>query len=130
VFDAMKLAQLPILKIPNSQENLMAIDNRNASLQEPSSTPAQPELLVSAILHLMSHYTLMSQEAGVCLKLASVIERHLQALSVLPELAPVLRATCQRLSEQWAAMIENALSVQQETNFFKRLATGVRLRHN
>jgi DNA-binding HxlR family transcriptional regulator len=38
-----------------------------------------------------------------------VIEKHLQALSELPELAPVLRATCQQLSEQWATLVDRNL---------------------
>ena len=69
-------------------------------------TPPQPELLVSAALHLMSHY---SAHATPCVKLASVIERHLRALSVHEGLNPILRATCQQLAEQWAAVVDQAL---------------------
>ena len=61
----------------------------------------QPELMLSNVLHLMSHY----HGQAACPKLAAMIERHLQALSSLPNLAPVLRATCQQLSQQWAAMV-------------------------
>ena len=69
----------------------------------------QPELLVSAALHLMSHYSAHAADAGACLKLASVIERHLKALAGHADLAPVLRATCGQLSEQWANVVEKAL---------------------
>lgn len=70
----------------------MAMDKiDSALLADPTRTPAQPELLVSAVLHLMSHYTANVQEGGSCTKLASVIERHLKALADLPDLAPVLR---------------------------------------
>lgn len=84
-----------------------------------AATSRQPELLVSAVLHLMSHYTVSStqnnaqEEAEQArTRLASVIERHLQVLADLPELAPVLKATCQQLSEQWANLIEKK-SVQE-----------------
>ena len=83
----------------------MAIEKAQQALQEPNAAPAQPELLVSAVLHLMSHYTANNQESSSCIKLASVIERHLKALADLPDLAPVLRATCQQLSEQWATAV-------------------------
>lgn len=94
-----------------------------------ASHPAQPELLVSAVLHLMSHYTVNSgqhDDAGACLKLASVIERHLKILANLPDLAPVLRATCQQLSEQWESLVERNLPQQHKLNLFARLVAGVR----
>jgi hypothetical protein len=61
------------------------------------------------VLHLMSHYTAAASDTGGCVKLASVIERHLKALASLPGLAPVLSATCQQLSEQWAGVVERSL---------------------
>ncbi len=77
-----------------------------------SQQPGQrPELMLSAVLHLMSHYTANAGEGG-CVKLASVIERHLKALASLPGLAPVLAATCQQLSEQWAGEVERAMPAQ------------------
>ncbi|WP_194724562.1 hypothetical protein [Noviherbaspirillum malthae] len=105
----------------------MATETIDPLLFEPASMPAQPELLVSAVLHLMSHYTANSQESRACTKLASVIERHLKALADLPELAPVLRATCQQLSEQWALVVERTMaSTTQRQNRFFRLVTGSR----
>lgn len=101
----------------------------NPEFFEPGSTPAQPELLVSAVLHLMSHYTVNNAENGdrsACVKLASVIERHLKILAGLPDLAPVLRATCQQLSEQWALIVERTLPQQGKFNLLTRLVTGAR----
>ena len=66
----------------------------------PSPQGQQPELLLSAVLHLMSHY----HAGSPCEKLAGVIERHLQVLSSSPGLGPVLQATCQQLSQQWATL--------------------------
>ena len=67
---------------------------------------SQPDLLVSAALHLMSHYGTRPGADGACLKLACVIERHLKALAALPELSPVLQGTCTQLAEQWALHID------------------------
>jgi hypothetical protein len=74
------------------------------------------ELLVAALLHLMSQYTINSATAcdcgsddGPCVKLASVIERHLNALARLPDADPVLRATCDQLSVKWAALVDRAM---------------------
>lgn len=88
------------------------------------SQASQPELLVSAALHLMSHYSARAADAGACLKLASVIERHLKALAGHADLAPVLRATCGQLSEQWAAVVEQALP--RPRGLFQRLVGGSR----
>lgn len=84
----------------------------NTELFAAANQSSQPELLVAAVLHLMSHYTVNSAQGGgdhACLKLAAVIERHLKILAELPELTPVLRATCRQLSEQWAGLIERSL---------------------
>ncbi len=85
----------------------------NEELSGLTATSKQPELLVSAVLHLMSHYTVSSTQTSTQeeaeqarSRLASVIERHLKVLANLPDLAPVLKATCQQLSEQWAVLIE------------------------
>ncbi|HEX2604644.1 MAG TPA: hypothetical protein VHL60_08225 [Oxalicibacterium sp.] len=105
----------------------MAIEAVEQALQEPNAAPAQPELLVSAVLHLMSHYSAHQQhrqESKACIRLASVIERHLKALADLPELAPVLRATCQQLSEQWALMVEKAMPQQERFRLLSRLVIG------
>lgn len=104
----------------------MATDEINPAFLEPLGAPAQPELLVAAVLHLMSHYTANANEAGACVKLASVIERHLKALAELNELAPVLRATCEQLSGQWATVVEKTMPRPQRFALFKRIVEGAR----
>ncbi len=100
----------------------MSTDHADPIYLETSRASDHPELLVSAVLHLMSHYTANAgEEGGVCVKLASVIERHLKALAGLPTLAPVLRATCQQLSEQWATIVENALPKPERPSLFARI---------
>lgn len=87
------------------------------------STQNRPEQLIAAVLHLMSHYTtsaILNEDQGVCVKLAAVIERHLMILSGLPDLGPVLRATCSQLSEQWATVIEHTMPRPQPTGLLAR----------
>ncbi|WP_091875436.1 hypothetical protein [Massilia yuzhufengensis] len=74
--------------------------------QEPRS---QDVLLVASLLHLMSHYTARGDGEQPCVKLASVIERHLCALSRLPDIDPVLRATCEQLADRWAGLVDEQL---------------------
>ena len=105
----------------------MVSDKMDSAFLEPNNAPTQPELLVSAVLHLMSHYTAgLDQENQSCVKLASVIERHLKALAALPNLAPVLRATCQQLSEQWGNVVERSMPQPERFNFFTRIVSGAR----
>jgi hypothetical protein len=44
-----------------------------ASLFDEPAINIKPELLVSAVLHLMSHYAANANESGPCLKLGSNI---------------------------------------------------------
>lgn len=83
-----------------------------------ATPPARPELLISAALHLMSHYA--AGERG-CVRLASVIERHLKALAELPGLAPVLRATCSQLSLQWGDVVERRIAPPPQPGLLMRL---------
>lgn len=99
----------------------MAEDNFDAALSESAETATKPEVLVSTVLHLMSHYTAAVNEAGACTKLASVIERHLKALAGLPDLAPVLRATCEQLADQWSDIVERNMQPPARNGFFTRL---------
>ncbi|MES2259039.1 MAG: hypothetical protein V4724_10995 [Pseudomonadota bacterium] len=99
----------------------MAIDRTDPLFSPLPQHGQRPELMLSAVLHLMSHYTASSADNGACLKLASVIERHLKALAGLPELAPVLSATCQQLSEQWAGVVERAMPRQPKHNLLGRI---------
>jgi hypothetical protein len=100
---------------------MMSIEHDDPVFFSPSNGRHQPELMVSAVLHLMSHYTARSSDSGACVKLASVIERHFKALAALPELAPVLRATCQQLSEQWAGIVERDMPRPKKNNFLNRI---------
>lgn len=105
----------------------MSPDTTDAAVFEPTAR-TQPELLLSAVLHLMSHYTARDgNEQQSCARLASVIERHLKALADLPELAPVLQATCQQLSEQWAALVDRSMPPVQRPGLFLRLIAGGRV---
>jgi len=83
----------------------------SADLTPPASTEtrAQDALLVASLLHLMSNYSARGDGEQPCVKLASVIERHLCALSRLPSIDPVLRATCEQLADQWANVVDTKL---------------------
>ena len=87
----------------------MAIDTAHPTPTASACAPPQPELLVSSALHLMTHYSAQAGKTGTCVKLASVIERHLKALAAHGDLNPVLRATCLQLSEQWAEVVDKSL---------------------
>jgi hypothetical protein len=95
------------------------VDPNDPIYLAPARNGTQPELMLSAVLHLMSHYT---ADGTGCLKLAAVIERHLKALAVLPGLSPVLTATCQQLAEQWGAVVERSLPPpKKDDGFLARL---------
>lgn len=100
------------------------------SFADESLPPAQPgrnqdALLVASLLHLMSHYTVRGEsEQQPCVKLASVIERHLCALSRLPEIDPVLRATCEQLAEQWAGLVDAKLPAPSKQPLLARFMKG------
>ena len=89
-------------------------------------SPPQPELLVSSALHLMTHYSTLAGQDSACVKLASVIERHLKALAGHGELSPVLRATCAQLSEQWATVVDQTLPRPARRTLFERFAQAAR----
>ena len=87
----------------------MTIPFADAALPRPApAARSQDVLLVASTLHLMSHYARADGEQP-CVKLASVIERHLCALSRLPDADPVLRATCEQLAERWAGLVDEQL---------------------
>ncbi len=102
----------------------MTATDCHSPFTESSSVPIQPDLLVSAVMHLMSQYTANVGASGDCIKLASIIERHLRALADFPGLPPVLQATCQQLSEQWAGVVDRAMPKPAKASFFKRLVIG------
>lgn len=66
-------------------------------------------MLISSVLHLMSHYCTASKD-DQCVKLASSIERHLAALARCNELDPVVRATCEGLVANWSDVVETGVT--------------------
>jgi len=105
----------------------MAIDRNDPIFLANYGNAQRPELMLSAVLHLMSHYATRNADSGACLKLASVIERHLKALASLPDLTPVLQATCQQLCEQWAGMVETTMPRPQKNSFLSRIMSSAKL---
>lgn len=96
---------------------------------EPNTQATQPDMLICTVLHLMSHYTTHTDDTKGCTKLASVIERHLKAIAELPQLTPVLKATCQQLSEQWATIVEKTIRPPQKVPLLSRLILGNKTAH-
>ena len=87
----------------------MTISPANTTPSASTEPRSQDALLVASLLHLMSHYSAKGDGEQPCVKLASVIERHLCALSRLPTIDPVLRATCEQLADQWANVVDAKL---------------------
>ena len=99
-------------------------------IDQPPKTSNKPEMLIAAVLHLMSHYSTqnaLNKDQSVYVKLAAVIERHLTILSELPDLAPVIRATCSQLSEQWTVVVERTMPQQSETGLLARWRSSSQL---
>ncbi|MFN3789013.1 hypothetical protein [Massilia sp.] len=94
----------------------------------PVADPARSQdvLLVASLLHLMSHYTARGDGEQPCVKLASVIERHLCALARLPDADPVLRATCEQLAERWAGLVDAQLPRPVKQPLLARFMKGSR----
>lgn len=101
-------------------------DFLDEQLRSPSAGGSQHMLMVASLLHLMSHYTVSSAASSAaggrarggeapCVKLASVIERHLNALARLPDADPVLRATCEQLSATWAGLVDSGMPAPSPT---------------
>jgi hypothetical protein len=103
----------------------MTLLTHTAGADAPDFAP-QPDMLVSSALHLMTHYSAQAAQDGSCVKLASVIERHLKALAGHGELTPVLRATCEQLSEQWAAVVDKAMPQPARGRLLDRLVGAAR----
>lgn len=94
------------------------------SLLPAPGTRHRDAVMLASLLHLMSHYTARDEHDRPCVKLASVIERHLCALARLPDLDPVLRATCEQLCEKWAALVDDGLPRPVKRNLFERIMAG------
>ncbi|HEY4073986.1 MAG TPA: hypothetical protein VGM52_12875 [Herbaspirillum sp.] len=90
------------------------------------------ELLISTVLQLISrHGTLAAAntDAETVGRSAATIEHHLKALAHLPDMEPILRATCQQLSEQWGLLHEQQRPKPSSASsaFITRLISGPRL---
>ncbi|WP_312547699.1 hypothetical protein [Massilia sp.] len=104
-------------------------------MQDQPNEPSMPQdlhhrdaVMIASLLHLMSHYTARDENDRPCVRLASVIERHLCALARLPELDPVLRATCEQLCEKWAGMVDDGMPrPPAKPGFLERIMRGGRL---
>lgn len=101
----------------------------DSTFYEPNVQSTQPDMLICTVLHLMSHYTTHTENKKGCTKLAAVIERHLKAIAELPQLTPVLKATCQQLSEQWATIVERTMNQPQKAPLLSRLILGSKTAH-
>lgn len=90
-----------------------------------AGAPRAQHTLVAALLHLMSHYPIEGGGArsrkGPCIDLATVIERHLDALAHLPDADPLLRATCEQLSVKWATRVGSAVPAPPRRSLLARI---------
>jgi hypothetical protein len=89
--------------------------------------PQRDAVILASLLHLMSHYTARDEKDKPCVRLASVIERHLCALARLPDLDPVLRATCEQLCDRWAALVDAGMPPPVKRNFLDRIMRSSRV---
>ena len=86
-----------------------------------ATSATRDTLLISSVIHLMSHYCTSASKETPCVKLASSIERHLAALSRCSELDPVVRATCEGLVANWSDVVETGVSDTGKRSFVARL---------
>jgi hypothetical protein len=112
---------------------IILINVKGAIMQDPFAVeaPLPPQgshqrdaVMLASLLHLMSHYTARGENDRPCVRLASVIERHLCALARLPGIDPVLRATCEQLGEKWAALVDEGMPRPVKRNFLERILGG------
>jgi hypothetical protein len=92
------------------------------------------ELLISTVLQLISRHGALAEantDAETTSRSAATIEHHLKARAGLPDMEPILRTTCQQLSEQWGMLHEQQLPKRSSSGssaFITRLISGPRLR--
>jgi hypothetical protein len=85
------------------------------------------ELLISSVLRLISqHGALAAMDTEAAIRSAETIERHLKTLAELPDMEPILCATCQQLSEQWGMLLEQQRPKSASSVFINRLISGPR----
>src|SRR6202162_5504142 len=98
-----------------------------ANVVPPSTAKSRvaSELLISTVLQLISrHSALAETDAETATRSAATIEHHLKTLAGLPGMEPILRATCQQLSEQWGMMHEQQLPKSTSSALITRLISG------
>jgi hypothetical protein len=66
-------------------------------MQIPEATESRLENITAALVYLMTHYA----RTG-CPRLAICVSRHMQAIALHPDAAPVLRDICAGLHGVWA----------------------------
>jgi hypothetical protein len=86
-----------------------------------ATSATRDTLLISSVIHLMSHYCTSAGKEAPCVKLASSIERHLTALSRCSDLDPVVRATCEGLVANWSDVVETGVLDTGRRSFVARL---------
>jgi hypothetical protein len=93
----------------------------------PSTPRVASELLISTVLQLISQYGARADMQGdSAMHSAAMIEGHLKTLASLPDMEPILRATCQQLSEQWGMLHERQMPKPASSAFITRLISGPR----
>jgi hypothetical protein len=84
------------------------------------------EFLISAVLQLISRHGTLPADSDDAAQSAATIEQHLKTLAGLPDMEPILRATCLQLSEQWGMLLEQRQPKQTSSAFITRLISGSR----
>jgi hypothetical protein len=84
-------------------------------------TATRDTLLISSVIHLMSHYCTSAGKEAPCVKLASSIQHHLAALSRCSDLDPVVRATCEGLVANWSDVVETGVADTGKRSLVARL---------
>jgi hypothetical protein len=84
------------------------------------------EFLISAVLQLISRHGTLAADSEAAAQSAATIEQHLKTLAGLPDMEPILRATCLQLSEQWGMLQEQRQPKQTSSAFITRLISGSR----
>lgn len=91
---------------------------------------ANPDLVLSSTIHLMTHYLARQDDIHENRHLATAIARHLAAIADRSDLAPVLRATCQHLTGQWTEIARETSRPAGKVSMWKRFLAWLSCRLN
>jgi hypothetical protein len=80
-------------------------------MQIPDPEAARVETLTASLVYLMTHYA----RTG-CPRLAVCVSRHMQAIALHPDAAPVLREICAGLHGVWSNASEDAAARRAENS--------------